>query len=219
MYLRIDQVDAVNWLVCKCHYSHRHIPTMYVVLAVSYHHGGSGFDGTDGPIQSGCLFSKTISRVWEEIVHGRMIELSRLVRRDEYKGPPLSKLVSQGLYHLKKGKLCDIVISYADYTQDHHGGIYQACSWNYSGMRAASVDGFFIGKVFMPRRTLSNKYGTRRLSEIKKRHSSAEITPHMDLGKFLYWKALNKEGEQIAEKLGLQKLPYPKPKEDKDDQP
>ena len=209
---KTDQVDAVNWLVQKFHYSHRPIPSRNIVLAVSFHpKSAMGFDGTDGPAHAGCLFTLPSARMWQ----GKCIELLRLVRRDDYQGPPLTQLISFGIRKLKEKKAADLLVSFADSSFGHHGGIYQACSWFYGGQRKRSLDGFQVGKVFMPRRTCFSTFGTSSLPGLleKFKGRSVRIKPHYDTGKYLYWKPLNKEGKRTAEQLGLESLLYLKPKE------
>ena len=39
-----------------------------------------------------------------------------------------------------------------------------------------------------------------------------DIQPHYDAGKYLYWRALTKEGERMAKRLKLERNEYPKPR-------
>ena len=113
---------------------------------------------------------------------------------------------------LKRQQKYDLVISYADFSQHHHGGIYQACSWNYHGKRNKRLEGFLVHGEYIPTRNyndvLIKKFGTCSIDKIKD-------DPNVELvygeGKFLYWKALNKKGKQKAQRLKLQSNPYPKP--------
>jgi len=199
----------VNALVKKYHYSRRPIPTCTVVLSVSWHTGGGGFFGNEGPAVAGVLFCRPPNSAWKEDV----VELLRLVRVDNYEGPPLSGLISLGMKRLKLEKKYDLAISYADRTHEHHGGVYQGSSWNYTGATSPRVDGFIIGTRFVPNRTCSHLYGTQSISKIRERlkHKNTTIEKHYDLGKHLYWKAIRKSGRHKAARLGLKKLPYPKP--------
>ncbi len=67
---------------------------------------------------------------------------------------PVSKILSLSIKFLRK-KCPDLklIVSFADKTQGHHGGIYQATNWIYAGQTAESV--FFRdpkGKLWHPRR-------------------------------------------------------------------
>lgn len=206
---RLGQFEDVNDLVEKCHYTHRKLLKVFVLLTVSVHaDGGYGFWGHGRKAKAGCFFCTPPTR-WSEPV----IELLRMVRVESYEGPPLSQLVSFGLMWLRKKKLGDLVVSFADPSFGHHGGIYQACSWNYGGVKAGGIDGYQIGRRFVPRRTCYHLYGTSSYSKLVDifRYKFVEVVPHYDPGKHFYWKALTEPGTQKAARLGLEYLAYPKP--------
>lgn len=137
-------------------------------------------------------------------------ELTRLVRLPDYEGS-LTKLVGKALGHVRKERLVNLVVSFADMEEGHHGGIYQACSWIYDGMADERLDGFNINGVFTPARTCNAQYGTSSEEGLRKKLKGAEVVPHYDRGKHRYWKALSKEGMQLALSLGFRSRPYPKP--------
>lgn len=190
--------EAVE-LVKRYHYSKRAPANVQVVG--TFHENG-GLFGDYGDAIAACFFSIPPTR-WNEDVW----ELSRLVRTDEH--VPLTGLIARTCKSAKR-KGADLLVSFADKTQGHHGGIYQAASWNYNGARDRCVDGLLIDGTFWPGRSCNTKFGTRspqKVSDILGR----EAVPHYDEGKHLYWRALTKEGTRRAERLGLQSLPYPKP--------
>jgi hypothetical protein len=135
-----------------------------------------------------------------------ILELTRLVRIPDY-DLPLTRLISKAMGYIRSKKSADLLISLADAEEDHHGGIYQACSWVYSGMRDERLDGFNIDGQFVPARTCNHRYGTSSEEALKEMGAEA----HYDAGKHLYWKALTKAGMQMAVNMGLRSLPYPKP--------
>lgn len=156
------------------------------------------------PNEAACVFSIPPTR-WKE----KVLELSRLVRVPG-SWITLTKFIGLCCDAIRRDKRFDLLVSFADFTQDHHGGIYQACSWNFGGKRKRAMDGVLVGGVFHPGRSCNSRWGTRspeKLSAIL----GTEVLPHFDEGKFLYWRALNKNGLQKAERLGLKKLAYPKP--------
>ena len=201
LFFRLNQADESNALVKQFHYSGRHPSN--VVLVGSFHLQG-GLFGDLGEAVAAVFFSIPPSK-WKESV----IELSRLVRKDSCK-MELSRLISIACKHLKmKGH--DLVVSFADPTFGHHGGVYQSCSWNYHGRRCRSIDGLIIDGNFVPGRTCNHVYGTRSAAKLSQTLSGHTIEPHYDQGKHLYWRALNRSGEKKAARLGLQKSAYPKP--------
>lgn len=147
---------------------------------------------------------------WSEEV----LELCRLIRNENINPKPiLTSLISSSIKAIKQSRKFNLLVSFADSTHNHHGGIYQAASWNYHILRKPSHDGFIIEGSFVPRRTCNHRWGTSsrtKLVEILEKQG-VSCVPHFDKGKHLYWKALDKNGEKKALKLGLTKSIYPKP--------
>jgi hypothetical protein len=166
-------------------------------------HEAGGLFGDYGPAVAACFFSIPPTR-WSEDV----LELSRLVRASY--SVPLSSLVSKSCKELRK-QGHDLLVSFADRTQGHHGGVYQAASWRYAGARERRMDGLLIDGRFWPGRSCNSKFGTRSPSKVTA-ILGREVAPHFDEGKHLYWKALGAHGLKKAARLGLASMPYPKPK-------
>lgn len=199
LYLRTGRNADADALVIDFHYSAR--PPASVQQVVTWHEDGGLFGG-DGPAVAACYFSIPPTRWSEEV-----FELSRLVRRPDCE-KPLTGLISEACTLVKKK--IDLVVSFADKTQNHHGGIYQAASWNYAGARERACDGVMIAGVFHPGRSCNSVWGTRspeKLALILKQ----PVEPHYDEGKHCYWRALKPSGKMKAKRLGLAALPYPKP--------
>jgi len=163
-----------------------------------------GLFGNTGDILAGIVFSIPPTR-WSEDV----LELSRLVRRNDF-AEPLSKLIAFACGHLRK-QGHHLLVSFADWTQSHHGGIYQASGWNYDGCRERRMDGLIIDGTFKPGRSCNSAWGTRSPDRLKAILPNAEIIPHFDDGKHLYWRALTIAGKTRAKRLGLKSTAYPKP--------
>ena len=68
---------------------------------------------------------------------GKVYELNRMCRSEEYR-KPLSHFVSATLRMLKP--LDWIVVSYSDTAMNHHGYVYQACNFLYTGTSAPHAD-------------------------------------------------------------------------------
>lgn len=183
-------------MVERFHYSKR-VPSN-VQFVGSLHRDG-GLFGDAGEIVAAAFFSIPPTR-WGEHV----LELSRLVRGES--PVDLSALVSQCLAHLKRKGEC-LVVSFADRTQGHHGGVYQACSWKYAGCRERRMDGVIYNGVFVPGRSANSRWGTQ--SPTKLAEMGVSVEPHYDEGKHLYWKPLNVAGKTRAKRLGLLSIPYP----------
>jgi hypothetical protein len=60
---------------------------------------------------------------------------------------PVSKIMANAVRFLKKSQTgLKLIVSYADPEQNHHGGIYQACNWIYTGPSGKAVKIFYKGK-------------------------------------------------------------------------
>lgn len=163
-----------------------------------------GFFGDTGEPVAGAIFSIPPTRWGEEL-----IELTRLVRHPAC-DVPLSSLIAFSAGWLRKAGWA-LAVSFADRTQGHHGGIYQAAGWNYDGCRDRTMDGVMIDGVFKPGRSCNSQWGTRSPDKLREMFPDRAIEPHFDEGKHCYWKPLAVAGKSKARRLGLQRLPYPKP--------
>lgn len=205
LHFRIGEVDAASVLVRKHHYSERWPANVQVV---GTWHADGGLFGDRGEALAACAFSIPPTR-WSV----ELWELCRLVRHPNVK-LSLTGLIAATCDFIRSRKLMDLLVSYADATQKHHGGVYQAASWNYNGQRKAARDGLFIDGVWFPCRNANHKFGTNSPEKLRAILPDAKIEEHIDLGKHLYWRALSKSGERKAAHLGLKRQAYPKPKQE-----
>jgi hypothetical protein len=200
-FIKTGTIEEVEPLVKKFHYSHR-LPGNIQVILIGCQAGG--LFGDAGKNIAGIIFTIPPTR-WSETVW----ELSRLVRVDCV-NINLTQLISKAVKYLKQLNRIDLLVSFADATMNHHGGIYQAASWNYDGQRERAMDGVVINDKFYAGRSCNSRWGTRsptKLSGLLK----CEVLPHFDEGKHLYWLPLKHSGELKAAKLGLKRVAYPKP--------
>ena len=200
LYMASGHKDEACSLVRRYHYSHKESANIQYVL--TWHREG-GLFGDLGKAIAACIFTIPPAR-WSEPVW----ELARLVRIDDC-DINLTGLIAQACKNIKG--MIDLVVSYADWTQKHHGGIYQAASWRFNGIRDKKMDGIYINGIYTACRTCNHMYGTHSLKKLSLILSDTKIEPHFDEGKYLYWRALSKSGKKKATRLGLQSLPYPKP--------
>lgn len=187
-----------KYLVETHHYSNRMPSSVQLCYGIVH-------NGPPKTVLACCIFSSATGR-WDFPVW----ELTRLVRIPQLK-TPISKLVSKAIGEIRAKRKIDLVISFADSSEDHHGGIYQACSWIYSGMRSDRLDGFLVDGEFVPARTCNARWGTSSEIELPKVLSDKIVEPRYDGGKHLYWKPISKVGIQKALSMGLRSLSYPKP--------
>lgn len=200
-HFRVGHMDDATELVKAHHYSRRMAGNVQYVC--TWHEAG-GLFGDFGVAVAACTFSIPPTR-WAKPV----LELSRLVRSPQC-NRPLTAFLSLAMSMLKRrGE--SLVVSFADMTQSHHGGIYQAASWQFSDYREPRQDGLIVNGTFVPGRSCNSRWGTRSPSRLAERLQGQDIVPHYDEGKFLYWKALNAKGRRDAAELNLRNVPYPKP--------
>jgi hypothetical protein len=199
LHFWVNETDAAMDLVERFHYSGRWPSNVQLVMTA---HLAGGLFGNKGDAVAAVVYSIPGTR-WSVPVW----ELSRLVRTDNRL--PLSALVAASVRKLKRMDTPGVMVSFADWTQKHHGGVYQACGWHYTGLRGRRMDGVIVDGEFTPGRSANSRCGTQSPSRLKERGIEAE--PHYDEGKHLYWLAWG-EGIQTAEGLGLESLPYPKPR-------
>jgi hypothetical protein len=185
-------------LVRDFHYSRRMPSNIQHCYALR---GDGGLFGDYGEVEAIAMFCIPPTR-WSEDV----LELARLVRRPTFNGQ-LSMLLGFATKRLRKNGHA-LLVSFADRTQRHFGGVYQAASWCYGGCREVRMDGLIIDGVFWPGRSCNSSFGTRSPDRLKERKPNADIEPHYDEGKHLYWKPLTVAGRTRAKRLGLKSLPY-----------
>src|SRR3990167_2595331 len=144
-----------------------------------------GLFGDTGQPTAGIVFSIPPTRRSEPI-----LELSRLVRSREHVRP-LSELIAFACRWLNWRDF-NLAVSFADFTQNHHGGVYQAAGWHFGGYRKPAMDGLVIDGAFVPGRSANSRYGTRSTAKLAGILPAAEIDGHWDAGKYLYWKSLHR---------------------------
>ena len=201
LFMHTGETDVAKALVKRYHYSRRWPGN--VMLCCTWHEAG-GLFGDSGEAVAACLFTVP-PPAWSE----PLWELSRLVRRDDA-DISLTKLIGAGVRFIQSKRMTDLIISYADTTQGHHGGIYQAGSWSYNGLRKPNETGVMVDGVFYPAWTARDNWGASHANGLRK--LGIDATPVFDTGKHLYWRALSRSGQRKADRLGLLSLPYPKPR-------
>lgn len=180
------------------HYLGR-LPRATVVVAAVYE--------DDKPEPVAAVFFGHPATKWQVPV----LELTRLVRSPACK-ISLTQLIAFACNHIKQNKsLPQLLISYADPEAGHHGGIYQAASWNFHEKRGKYTDGGIVNGTFVPWRTLRHKYGSSSPIQVGLRNPELNVVVHKAEGKYLYWRALDGRAQGDAKKVGLEKNPYPKP--------
>lgn len=131
----ISYKEAIEFLLPK-HYSGR---KPHIAIAFGLYE--------DNILQAVCTFGKPASHSLCKGICGgdyasKVYELNRLCRLESYT-KPLSKFVSACLRTLKVNNW--IIVSYSDMAMTHHGYIYQACNFLYTGATKPRTD-FYSGE-------------------------------------------------------------------------
>ncbi len=190
----IQSWECKEWLLAK-HYAKRVPPINYAF----------GLYDSAKTLSGVCTYGIPASRFEFSI---QPYELNRLVVNDRMPSNTLSYFL---MGTLRLITLANIIVSYADENQGHHGYIYQATNWIYTGRSSAEKRIFIDGKE-THRKTLYNVYGTSSLDGI--REEGKDVTFEAQMGKHRYFQFTgNKRDASLLRKEVLAKFPsepYPK---------
>jgi hypothetical protein len=177
-----------EWFLKK-HYAHR-IPSVSFCFALLNEN-----NITVGVCSFGMPPNYIEMKAWEPY---DLLELNRLITNDDLERNTTSFFVSQCLNMLPKPK---VIISYSDLRQGHHGYIYQATNWVYTGIGGEGQ------KIYIM------KDGTER----HQRHEdkiNPELVDRIELttgkARYYYFVADKRTKRKLKEKLRFETLPYPK---------
>lgn len=181
-----------EWLLKK-HYAHR-------IPSISYAFGL--YDG-QGLLQGICTFGYPPNYEYNNgacVFDGfecMVLELNRLCTNDGILANSLSYFVSRALKLLPTRPLC--IVSYSDPNHGHHGYIYQATNWIYTGVSTPKVEYTFeSGEKFDVRRGMDTKgklIGKRDL-----------LPTH----RYLMFLGSKTQIRKMRKSLKMEILPYPK---------
>jgi hypothetical protein len=163
------------------------------------------------PVQGVCVFGPTappvpITIFGEHGVH-KVRELTRLVVNDSIKPNSLSFFVSSCLKMLPA--MC--LVSFADSANGHHGYIYQATNWVYTGEGGQPIQ--FVNRQGKKIHSLTVNDGAKRDKVTQKEYClKHSITAKKGEPKYRYITASGnkRERKKILADVILPSLPYPK---------
>ena len=124
-----------------------------------------------------------------------VFELNRLCVNDNLEKNVLSFFVSSCLKMLPKL----IIVSSADTAQTHHGYIYQATNWFYTGLSSKAKDKKLIG---------SNKHG--RHNNAYEQDGDYEFVERSRKHRYIYFTGNKRENKKLLNELNYKIQPYPK---------
>ena len=188
----IPTEQTKNWILKK-HYAKRMPPISYAF----------GLYDESKSLQGIMTFGIPASRFDLDF---QPYELNRLVVNEGLGKNVLSYFVGQTLKKFPE-KAC--IVSYADPNNGHHGYIYQATNWIYTGV-SSPHDKWFIDGRELHEKSIFNMWGTNSVEGLKRKGLTVTIEKQEPKHRYFYF--INDEGGVLKGViLGKYRvLPYPK---------
>ena len=164
-----------------------------------------------------CSFGRPVAHgVVKGALNGKymntFLELNRLVIDDNLNRNVLSFFLSQSLQQLPKP---NVIVSYADLSQGHHGYIYQATNWIYTGLSAKRKDYKIKGNENLHSATLMDREGRQvgkgKISLMRKKYGDnlyTEDRPRKH--RYFYFLGNKTQKRDMKKNLAYKIEPYPK---------
>lgn len=187
---RIENALVKPWLLER-HYARR-------MCSITYAFGL--YDGEE--LVGVCTFGSPASPPLCKGVCGEhnrdyVLELNRLVVDERRTKNTLSWFVSKCLGMLPPS----IIVSYADTSQGHHGYIYQATNWLYTGLSAKRQERYDVNNPDKHSRTIWHQTGVQVEFAYRDRPQKH---------RYIYFTGSKKQKRKWRKELNYDVLPYPK---------
>ena len=201
-----------EWLLYK-HYAHR-IPSISYAFGLFY---------KDKTLVGICTYGRPIAHTlvknaFKGLYQDNFLELNRLCVNDGLPKNTLSYFVATTLKMLPKPK---VIVSYADTSQNHHGYIYQATNWIYTGLSVKFKDYMVRGYEHLHSGSIMDMVGRSdgenghidKVALLKSKFGEDNVYMIDRPQKHRYFYLLGKDKKEIKkmrESLSYEQLPYPK---------
>jgi len=133
-----------------------------------------------------------------------VVELTRLWIDDSTPKNSESYLIGNSIKHCAK----EIVVSFADTSQNHLGIVYQATNWIYTGLSAKRTD-WQVQGIDKHGHTWADKYTAVEMRELF--GDRFTLVPRSRKHRYIYLNAKGKRKQELMALLKYQQQPYPKP--------
>ena len=202
------ETSAALKIVIEKHYLHRVAPCS---KAFGIFEKGGFFGGVlMGVVCYGVpAYNPILKSICGKEEMNNVYELTRLWIEDAVPKNGESFLISNSIKKLDK----EIIISYADTTQNHLGIVYQASNWQYIGLTKPVKDIRIRGMDLHPASITDKFRGQKnRTEKIKKMFGEENIYREDRAQKFRYvtFNADKRRKKELMKKLTYSILPYPK---------
>ena len=132
-----------------------------------------------------------------------VVELTRLWIDDSTPKNSESYLIGNSIKHCDK----EIVVSFADTSQNHLGIVYQATNWIYTGLSAKRTD-WSVEGIDKHGHTWADKYTAAQMRELF--GDRFTLVPRSRKHRYIYLNAKGKRKKQLMTLLKYEQQPYPK---------
>lgn len=194
-------VKSIDGFQCKDWLLHKHYAKRIPIIIYSF-----GLFNNEN-ILSGIMTFSPPARMLMQSFKTDVLELSRLVINEHSERNCLSYFVSSVIKILPQPL---ILVSYADANQSHHGYIYQATNWIYTGLSSKENKVFVNGKL-QHRRTLNSLFGTSSISELKNiDHVNVDIEEQAGKHRYFYFIGNKRQVKAIKKEFTYKTYEYPK---------
>jgi hypothetical protein len=193
----IDNATAQQ-VVVKHHYLHRKAPCSQAFGL---------FDESD-KLRGVVMYGTPSSSALRAGIAGKdqatnVIELTRLWIDDSTPKNSESYLIGNSIKHCDK----EIVVSFADTSQNHLGIVYQATNWIYTGLSAKRTD-WSVEGIDKHGHTWADKYTASEMRELF--GDRFTLVPRSRKHRYIYLNAKGKRKKQLMTLLKYEQQPYPK---------
>jgi hypothetical protein len=194
----IDNATAQD-VVVKHHYLHRKAPCSQAF----------GLFDDAGELRGVVMYGTPSSSSLRAGIAGKehannVVELTRLWIDDSTPKNSESYLIGNSIKHCGK----EIVVSFADTSQNHLGIVYQATNWMYTGLSAKRTD-WQVQGIEKHGHTWADKYTAVEMRELF--GDKFTLVPRSRKHRYIYLNAKGKRKKELMALLKYQQQPYPKP--------
>ena len=217
--LRAIDKKIAKQMIETHHYTHKFTSCRHA-LGIFYAEESKSDFFSSGENLVGCLIygapvgRLAIKSVSNDLENNQVLELTRLFVYDEYPKNIESCCIGKSFAWLKENDPeVEVLISYADPSQNHPGYIYQATNWIYQGNDRSVMERYAVSLTddpydWMHHRTVFETYGTVGMQELKRQIGKTfwiRIEP--DKHRYVY---LLRRRKYWIKRLNHPSLPYPK---------
>ena len=204
---KIKNQECKEWFLYK-HYAKR-------IPSISYAFGLYKQSSLIGVCSFGRPMSPSLTKgAFNGFYQDSFLELNRLVINEGANKNALSFFVSQSLKQLPRP---NVIVSYADTSQNHHGYIYQATNWIYTGLSAKRPD-YHIKGLNLHSASITDilgrtdkKKGIKQVTLLKEKYGDDFYTKDRPRKhRYFYLIGTKKDRKEMIKNLAYKIEPYPK---------